>query len=217
VCCKGVLKLNFVLCRIRPLHTTIDYLLGIEYFAGPRLRLSADKGGASTLDAIEAETEAATAAASAWGGVGTMSGGGGISSRLSQWHGQPLLFDYESSMKRTMRVFVRLVVTALVVAISIFLPDFDRGKSFLPRSTFRSFFLKRLILFPLPVFLLVMAFLGAMCAFVICVHGPVLAHMRIFRGRISKVQLAIDSFLIALATVSCQYSLVQFFERTPTY
>jgi hypothetical protein len=87
----------------RPLHTTVDYLLGIENFAGPRL--SAARKGSSS----EAMVSGATSS---------------VFSRLSH---QPLI-DSANSVKASTRVLVRILVTAMVIVIAIFLPDFDRGK-----------------------------------------------------------------------------------------
>jgi hypothetical protein len=75
-------------------------------------------------------------------------------------------------VRSSIRVVVKVVTTALVVLIAIYLPGFEQ----------------------------VMSFLGSFSAFVICVHGPILANLALNWQDISRAGFVVDCVLLAIST-----------------
>jgi vesicular inhibitory amino acid transporter len=81
--------------------------------------------------------------------------------------------DPSSRAHAAFRIAIRVAVLALVVVVAIAFPAFDR----------------------------IMAFMGSALCFTICVILPLLFHLRLFGGRISRAERWLNYALVAVSSV----------------
>lgn len=202
----------------RPLNTTIEHLLGVGVAypeaspppASPRARrqsssysnrarLQATAANGATNSSSTLKLRGATARRSSSAALlapdddpkssGTRDGGSAFS-RVSA-----VLAAQKERTKALVRIALRVGMTAGIVAIAIFLPDFDRVMSFLGGA-----FSVRCLSAGSQTYIAVPTI--AFSAFVICVIMPLCAKIRIYGARnLGRIELALDSLLLVISVV----------------
>ena len=173
-------SLRLTLCY-RPLFSTVEYIFGVEPKPPPRPRRSSSRSKRSSNAGLRNSSYSSTASPPASLTVDRTAEQSSNTSTPKKMGKSSVktasnfsidLSNAPPPVKTSVRVAVKLGVTATMVAVAIFFPGFEN----------------------------IMAFLGAFSCFVICVHGPILVDIALNWSTMSLRHKVLNWVLLFIAT-----------------